>query len=134
MNAIQPSIPPNQPKKPRKVTTQKNREMRQRRFKGQLYRSMALENTAKVAVNLVISAAALSSLVHLLPYLWSQQQKWQEVYTQVQQTQTRVDSLRTDFSRYFDPQQAKTVMKEQSNRLEPGQRPVILFNQPAKKQ
>jgi len=36
---------------------------------------MAIETTVKLAVNVVLSAAAVSGLVKLLPYQWSQQQK-----------------------------------------------------------
>jgi len=36
---------------------------------------VALETTAKLAVNVVLSAAAVSGLVKLLPYQWSQQEK-----------------------------------------------------------
>lgn len=129
MNATQPSRPPIQPAKPPQVTKHKKRKHRSSSYR---YRSVALEATAKLAANTVISAAAVFSLVHLLPYLWSQEEKWQEVHTQVKQTEGRVDGLQQDFSRYFDPHQAKTIMKEQSNRLEPGQSKVMLLNQSAK--
>jgi uncharacterized membrane protein (DUF106 family) len=94
---------------------------------------MAVQTTAKLAVNVLLSAAALSALVKLLPYYQFQQEKLQEIQTEVKLTQGRVSDLRTDFSRYFDPQQAKNIMQEQSNRVNPGQRPVILLNQAATK-
>jgi hypothetical protein len=92
---------------------------------------MAIETTAKLAVNVVLSAAAVSGLVKLVPYQWSQQQKLWEIQTEVKLVEGRVNQLRTDFNRYFDPQKAKSVMQEQSKRLAPGQRPVILLDKTA---
>ena len=123
MNAIQPSRNTLQPVEPRRVPQRKSRNRRHP------YRSMAVQTTAKLAVNVLLSAAAVSALVKLLPYYQFQQEKLQEIQTEVKLTQGRVNGLRTDFSRYFDPQQAKNIMQEQSNRVNPGQRPVILLNQ-----
>lgn len=93
---------------------------------------MALETTAKLAVNVVLSAAAVAGLVQLLHYQSSQQAKLQEIQTEVKLAEGRVNRLQTDFSRYFDPQQARTVMQEQSNRVEPGQRQVVWLGKAAK--
>lgn len=128
MNAIQPSRPPLQPVEPRRVVPQ--RKSRNRRHP---YRSMAVQTTVKLTVNVLLSAAAVSALVKLLPYYQSQQEKLQEIQTEVKLTEGRVNRLRTDFNRYFDPQQTKNIMQEQSNRVNPGQRPVILLNQAATK-
>lgn len=130
MNAIQPSIPPEYPQETRKVTTR--HKSTRRRQSRHLYRTIALENTAKLFVNGVLSAAALYGLAQLLPYLWLQQQKWQEINTEVKQAEGRVNYLRQDFNRYFDPHQAETLMKEQSNLLEPGQRQVFWSKKPAR--
>ncbi len=127
MNAIQPSRPPLQPVEPRRVTPQ----IKRRRRRPRSNRLVALETTAKLAVNVVLSAAAVSGLVKLLPYQWSQQEKLWEINSEVKLVEGRVNHLRTDFNRYFDPQKAKSVMQEQSNRVAPGQRPVILLDKAA---
>ncbi len=129
MNAIQPSMPPVEPRETRKVTTRHKHT--RRRLSHNRYRTQALENTAKLFVNVVLSAAAVYGLVQLLPYLWTQQQKWQEINTEVKQAEGRVNHLRQDFNRYFDPHQAEALMKEQSNLLEPGQRQVFWSNKSA---
>jgi hypothetical protein len=36
--------------------------------------------------------------------------------------------LSDNFRRYFDPQQAKSVMQEQSHRVDPSQRQVVLMD------
>lgn len=129
MNAIQPSIPPVQPGD-RQVA--KRHKSTRRRPSRHPYRSIALENTAKLFANIVLCTVAVYGLTQILPYLWLQQQKWQEINTEVEQAEGRVKSLRQDFNRYFDPRQTKTLMKEQSNLLEPGQRQVLWSNKPTR--
>ncbi len=127
MNAIQPSIPPLQPTQKQRVTPRPKRHLRQRS-----HQIMALETTAKIAVNLAVSAAAISALAKLLPYQWSQQERLREIRTEVKQMEGRVNILQTEFSRNFDPQQNKVIMQQQSYRFEPNQRPVVLMNQDQK--
>jgi cell division protein FtsB len=90
---------------------------------------MALETTAKLAVNILISTAAVTALWQLLPYQWLQQQKLRQIDAEVSQIEAHVNRLRSDFSRYFDPQQAKNIMQEQSQRVDPTQRQIIWLQQ-----
>jgi hypothetical protein len=122
MNAIQPSRPPIQPQPTRHP---KRRPKSKQRHPN---RTLALESTAKLFVNFAISALTLYSLTQLLPYLWLQQQKWRQINTEVQQVESRVSHLRQDFNRYFDPRQSPTLMKDQNNLIEPGQRQVFLLD------
>lgn len=124
MNAFQPSRPPIQPVEQRRNVPRPKRHLRQR-----AYQVMALETTAKVAVNILISAAAASALVQLLPYYWSQQDKLRTVRTEVKVMEGRVQNLHAEFSRNFDPGEAKSIMQQKSFRFDPNQRPVILMNQ-----
>ncbi|BAZ52041.1 hypothetical protein NIES4103_47000 [Nostoc sp. NIES-4103] len=127
MNAIQPSRPPLQPIQKRRVVPRPKRHLRQRS-----YRVMALETTAKIAVNVAISAAAVSALTQLLPYHWSQQEKLREIRTEVKLMEGRVNILQAEFSRNFDPRQTKSIMEQQGYRFDPNQRPVVLINQDGK--
>ncbi len=79
-----------------------------------------------MAVNMVLSVCATSALIQLLPHYRAVQEKLHEIQAEVNLTQGRVNQSRSDFNRYFDPSLAKTVMQEQSNRVDPQQRPVIL--------
>lgn len=74
---------------------------------------------------MVLSAAAIAGLVQLLPYHLSQQAKLREVRAEVKRAEARVNSLRTDFSRSFDPGQARNVMQEQSYRVDANQRQIV---------
>ncbi|MEH1874082.1 hypothetical protein [Nostoc sp.] len=127
MNAIQPSRPPLQPIQKRRVIPRPKRHLRQRS-----YQVMALESTAKITVNLVITAVAASALSQLLPYHWSQQQKLREISTEVKQMEGHVDGLQVQFSRNFDPQETKSIMQEQGYRFDPSQRRVVLMNRDRK--
>ncbi len=119
MNALQPRQPLETvaPLAPKRKTRQRSRL--------HPYRGMALENTAKLVVNMALVVGAVSALVKLLPYNISQQAKLQEISTEVKQTESRVADLQTDFNRSFAPEQAKKIMAEQSSRVDPRQRPVF---------
>ncbi|NEO78829.1 MULTISPECIES: hypothetical protein [Moorena] len=120
MNAIQPSHSTRVPSKPRRrVPRIKHRPQRQS------YGAVAGETTAKLLVNLVLCAAAITALMELLPYHLSQQAKLREVKREVKRTETRVNNLRREFSRSFDPRQAQKVMREQSLRRDPNQLQVV---------
>ncbi len=123
MNAIQPSRPPLEP-----VETSRANPRKRRHRRSQPYQVMVLETTAKLAVKVVLSVAAVSALVKILPYQLSQQQKLGEIQTEVKLREGRVNHLQTDFSRYFDPEQEQSVMQEESNRFQPEQRQVVLLD------
>jgi hypothetical protein len=123
MNALQQPRPPLQPIPKPRATPRPRRHLRQRS-----YQVMALETTAKIGVNLLISAAAISTLTQLLPQHWLQQEKLREIRTNVKLTEERVNKLQSDFSRNFDPRQAKSIMQQQGYRFDPNQRPLLLTN------
>jgi hypothetical protein len=123
MNATQPSKLPLQPIQKRRIVPRRRRNLRQR--SNQI---MAVETTAKIAVNLAISAAAVSALLQLLPYHWSQQDKLRAIRTEVKLTEQRVNNLQAEFTRNFDPHQAKSIMQEQGYRFDPNQRQIVFPN------
>ncbi|MFE4105264.1 slr1601 family putative cell division protein [Almyronema epifaneia] len=87
--------------------------------------ALGLEVGAKLAVNLLLLAAIVSALMKLVPYFQNQRARLQAVDTAVKQAETETAELRTDFSRYFDPSQASSIMQEQSGRKSPLQRTVV---------
>lgn len=90
------------------------------------HRALAIETSVKLTVNLVISGAAITALSQLLPYSIVQHNKLQEVKAEVKTTEGRVGRIKAEFSRYFDPRQAKSIMQEQTNRSDPNQRVIVL--------
>lgn len=123
MNAIQPSRPPVQPIQKRRAAPRPKRHLRQRS-----YQVIALETTAKIAVNLVLCTAAVSALVQLLPYHWTQQNRLREVKTEVKLMEERVESLQREFQQNFDPHQAHIIRQQQGYKFDPNQFPVVLVN------
>jgi HAMP domain-containing protein len=122
MNALQQTLePPNIRRKPmrRRLTQPKSH-----RYSN---KAVALELTAKIIVNSLLSAAAVVTLIKLIPYQYSQQIKLNEVNTEVEEAEKRVERLRENFRRSFDPQQSKKVMQEQSPRVDPQQRRIIFL-------
>lgn len=125
MNALQQPRPPLETVEHRRRVTPPRKIRPRSRLSP--YQGMAVENTAKLIVNVVLVAGALSALIKLLPYNISQQAKLREISTEVELTQSRVTSLQNDFNRTFDPQQAKKIMQEQSSRVDPAQRRIFLL-------
>lgn len=131
MNAIHPSRPPLQPVEPRR-RAERRAGQRQRR-KPHLV--MATETTVKLTVNVALSLVAVSALVQLLPHNRLGQERLEHIQAEVKFTQGRVNQLRADFSRSFDPQQTNSIMQEQSYRMDPTQlRIVWLESRPAEAQ
>lgn len=92
------------------------------------YQARALEVTVMLAVNLLLSATAVVALTQLIPYQKSQQEKLQEMQSQVKVAQGQVSQVKEQFDRNFDPQQARQIMQEQTNRIDPQQRHIILVH------
>lgn len=118
MNAFQPSKPPVRPVEPRLARKHKRRR--------QSHVAVAVQSSAIIAANVVLSVVAVSAIVKLVPNYLTQQQKLEQIQTAVASAQGRVKTSQTKFERYFDPQQTQAIAQEQSNRFRPGQRPIVL--------
>lgn len=123
MNAPQPLSKPLQASAPASRTRRINQLGRRKPYKAR-----ALETIAKLAVNVTLSIAAVGALVQLLPYHLSMQAKLREIRSEVKETQARVNGLQNEFKGAFDPQQAKTVMQQQSYRVDPARRQIVLMD------
>jgi len=92
-------------------------------------KARALETTAKLTVNLLLAAVAISALMRLLPLYQSVQEKSNVIQTEVKRTEERVNRWQREFNRAFDPGQAQTVMQEESYRVAPQRRPIVLIQE-----
>lgn len=119
MNALQSVESPNS-----RLTPQRPRQHRPKSHRG-----VALEISLKLVANGILSVAATVALIKLIPYQISQQAKLQEIRLEAKETEARVNILRQNFNRYFDPTQARKVMQEQNPRLSPNQRRIV-FQEP----
>ncbi|MGV0024828.1 slr1601 family putative cell division protein [Phormidesmis priestleyi] len=126
MNALQTPLSPVRPTRSLRVTHKGLPRSNPRALHRNHHHAIAIETSIKLTVNLVISGAAITALTQLLPYSIAQQAKLQEVRSEVKTTQGRVSHLKSEFNRYFDPRQAKSIMQEETNRADPNQRVVVL--------
>jgi hypothetical protein len=117
-------IPPLQPEK--QSPTVRRQSKRHPRQRSQLI--MGLEVFGKIIVNLLVILVSVSALTKLFPYYWLQQGKLENIETQIRLMESRVRTLREEFTRNFDPSQAQSIMREHSYRLQPNQRQIILVN------
>ena len=113
----QPASPPS--RRPRRASSSHSRK------RQTPYRELALETTVKLGVNVVLSLVAIVAIAKLLPYRASQEARMQELNVALRTAETRFDRVQTNFGQYFDPTQARFIMQQQTNRIDPSQRQVI---------
>lgn len=89
------------------------------------YLGITIETTVKLFTNIVISVCVTSAFLKLWPHYQSIQEKLQVIESEIEATTERLNNEKEKFSRYFDPSQAKSIMQEQSNRVDPHQIPII---------
>ena len=121
MHALQPSTASastRQPLPPRALSLRPQ-------VRRSLHRSLAIEATIKLTVNLVLSTVSIAALAQLIPYRSTQETKLQEIQAAVQSAKARTQQNQANFSHYFDPAQAKSLMQQHSNRIDPNQRPIV---------
>jgi hypothetical protein len=121
MYALKPPKPtPVQPGRGRRVASKPKSSKR-----PATHRAIAYETAAKLAVNVVLSVAAVVTLAHLLPYRSAQTVKLQELNAAVKTTGDRVERVQSKFSYYFDPGQARESMQELTDRIDPSRRQIV---------
>ena len=126
MHAVQPvpspqSQPPVKSRQPRRHNSRVNIQQRHQ----EQIRTLTIETTVKLATHLVLSGVTLSALWQIVPQYRASQEKLNQIQSEVQLTQQRVEHQKANFSRNFDPQQAQSIMQEHTNQVAPGQRQVI---------
>lgn len=89
------------------------------------YSGLALEISAKILVNAMIATVALTGLNQLVSTYQTQTSRLEEVKQEVERTQARVNTLKAEFTRTFDPYQSEVIMQQQTNQIKPNQRHVI---------
>jgi len=122
MNALQP---PSRPAAPAQAPRRRVSKRIRRQTSQVPHRAIATELTTKLGVNLLLCVIEVTALAKLLPYNLSQQNSFKDLQAKVAETESRVDRLQANFNYRFDPKQARSVMQEESTRIEPGQRKIV---------
>jgi hypothetical protein len=110
---------------------QQERRRAQLRQQSQVRRQQQIteltrEAVVKIAVNGLLISVAAAALVKLVPSHFYQQAQLKDIEQELDMTQERVSRLKSDFNQSFDPAQAKSVMVQQSYRVDPEQKAVVL--------
>jgi len=88
------------------------------------------ENGLQIGFNVLVSIAALTSLIHLLPQQKQKTAALEALEAKVADRQARVDRLQASFQYYFDPAQTPTVIRQESQKIDPKQRPIVWTDSP----
>jgi hypothetical protein len=107
------------------------RKHRQKRHRARSHQAIAAEAVVKILVHSSLSIASVVAMFKLMPYQQVQLDKLQEIRLRVQETETRVNQLSQEFNRNFDARQTKSLMQEQSYRVDPNRRRVFFLNNSA---
>jgi cell division protein FtsB len=103
----------------------KSRKRPEQKFQPE-HKWLVWEILFKLGLNGVFVVVSIMAIARLLPHQQAQQAKLNEIQMQVEETEARVEQLRNDFQRSFDPGQSRKIMEELSPRHDPNQRKIIL--------
>lgn len=132
MNATQPSFDPlSSASALHPVNRSSGQRPRRRLRRGAVEtpQVIALETAVKLIINLVLAIAAISALATLVPDYQSRREKLNQMQMAIRIAEQQTSRLRSEFSRYFDPRQANSVMREQSGGGDP-LKPQIVWVEP----
>lgn len=126
MTAAQPIQHPSTSAESLKRRRRRRHSLRSRQVRyPESHKGLAVEAAAKLTLNLILAATAVSALVRIVPYHQAQAIKLQKIESAVSIAELEATELRQDFNRYFDPAQANHIMQEQSGRESPNQKTVV---------
>jgi hypothetical protein len=92
------------------------------------HRRQGLEAGVKLVTYSALSVFGIVTLVNSIGYNWSQQGKLQHLRTEVQDAKIRTEKINNNFSRSFDPQAQTSVMEENSYKIAPNRRQIVLID------
>ncbi|WP_013325093.1 hypothetical protein [Gloeothece verrucosa] len=110
-------------------STTRLKKRRNKHRQKSAYKMVAAEISVKLVVNVLLSVTAMAALTKLLPYQQVQLAKLHLIGVEREEVEKRVEHLREDFSRNFDPNQTRKIMQEQSPRVDPNQRRIFWVSQ-----
>jgi hypothetical protein len=91
------------------------------------HRRQGLEAGVKLMTYSALSVFGIVTLVNSISYNWAQHGKLQHLKTEVQDAKIRTEKINNNFSRSFDPQAQKSVMEDNSYKIAPNRRQIVLI-------
>ncbi len=100
------------------------------------HRRQGLEAGVKLVTYSMLSVFGIVTLGNSISTNWSLHSKVQRLKTEVQDAKIRTEKINHNFSRSFDPQAQKSVMEDNTYKIAPNRRQIVLIpapiNQPVK--
>ncbi len=102
---------------------QKQRQQRARRFK-----SKGIEALGVIAVSTAFSAITVIALARLIPYQTAQRERLDEINSEVQTVEHRVETLRRRFPEIFASGKSRDALVRQHGFVKPNQIPIKILD------
>ena len=94
------------------------------------HRRQGVEAGMKLVTYSALSVFGIVTLVNSIGYNWAQQGKLQHLKIEVQDAKIRTEKINHNFSRSFDPQAQSSVMEDNSYKIAPNRRQIVLMEPP----
>jgi hypothetical protein len=91
------------------------------------HRRQGLEAGVKLMTYSALSVFGIVTLVNSIGYNWAQQGKLQHLKTEVQDAKIRTEKINSNFSRSFDPHAQRSVMEDNTYKITPNRRQIVLM-------
>lgn len=88
------------------------------------------ESGLQIGFNVIVSVVAIGALGHILPERSPRNATLAQLEADVSEREGRVDRLRERFVYYFDPTQLQSIIREESQKIHPQQRPIVWVDAP----
>ena len=93
-----------------------------------VHRRQGLEAGVKLMTYSALSVFGVVTLVNSIGYNWAQHGKLQHLKIEVQDAKIRTETINNNFSRSFDPQAQTSVMEDNSYKVAPNRRQIVLID------
>jgi hypothetical protein len=100
------------------------------RKKEQFCRAKATESIIVIAVNLALSLAAITAIARLLPYQSSQKDRLDEITTEVNSAEQRVNGLREKLPQNFNSGKSQEILQRKQGWIKDNQITIKLLDPP----
>lgn len=88
------------------------------------------ESGLQIGFNVVVSVMAIGALVQIVPERTPRNANLAQLEAEVLEREGRVDRLHERFVYYFDPSQLQSIVREESQKIHPQQRPIVWVDAP----
>ncbi len=111
----------------RKIGSSPRKRSRAKVNPAYAHRRQGLEAGVKLFTYSALSVFGIVTLVNSIGYNWSLHGKVQHLKTEVQDAKIRTEKINSNFSRSFDPHAQRSVMEDNSYKVDPNRLKIVLM-------